>query len=81
MFDLDQGEEMATPAEYAQGGSSEPTLDDMVVCVDELKKRAQATRMTDDSEWYEKQKLPLSQLLIYVESLESPMTPGTGSSS
>ena len=81
MFDLDQGEEMVAPYEDAQCGSREPTPEDMVVFVDELKKRAQATRMTDDSEWYEKQKLPLSQLLIYVESLESPMTPRTGSSS
>ena len=72
---------MVTPDEVAQDGSSEPTPEDIVTFVDELKKRAQATRMTDDSEWYEKQKLPLSQLLMYVESLESPMTPGTGSSS
>ena len=81
MLDLDPTEDMVTPDEVAQDGSSEPTPEDMVVFVDELKKRAQATGMTDDSEWYEKQKLPLSQLLIYVESLESPMTPGTGSSS
>ena len=72
---------MVTPYEDAQGVSREPTHEDMVVFVDELKKRVQATRMTDDSEWYEKQNLPLSQLLIYVESLESPMTPRTGSSS
>ena len=80
MLDLDQGEEMVAPDEDAPSGSREPTPEDMVVCVDGLKKRAQATGMTDDSEWYEKQKLPLSQLLIYVESLESPMTPRTGSS-
>ena len=81
VFDLDPREEMVTPDEDAQGGSREPTLEDMVVFVDELKKRARATGMTDDSEWYEKQKLPLSQVLIYVESLESPMMPGVGSSS
>ena len=34
---------MVTPDEYAQYGSIEPTLEDMVVFVDELKKRAQAT--------------------------------------
>ena len=68
-------EDMVTPDEDAQDGSSEPTPEDMVVFVDELKKRAQATRMTDDSEWYEKQKLPLSQLMIYVDALEAPMTP------
>ena len=81
MLDLIPREEMVTPYEDAQCGSIEPTPEGMVVVVDELKKRAQTTRMTDDSEWYEKQKLPLSQLLIYVESLESPMTPTTGSSS
>ena len=78
-LDLDPREEMVRPDEDAQGCSREPTLEDIIVFVDELKKRAQATEMTDDSEWYEKQKRPLSQLLIYVESLESPMTPGTGS--
>ena len=72
---------MVTPDEDAQDGSNEPTPEDMVVFVDELKTRAQATGMTDDSEWYEKQKLPRSQLLLYLESLESPMTPGIGSSS
>ena len=81
VLNLDPREEMVTPDEDAQDGSSEPTPEDMVVFVDELKKRAQATRMTDDSERYEKQKLPISQLLIYVESLESPKTPRTGSSS
>ena len=81
MLDLGPREEMVTPDEEAQCVSREPTPEDMVVFVDELKKRAQAAGMIHDSEWYEKQKLPLSQLLIYVESLESPMTPGTGSSS
>ena len=81
VFDLDPREEMVTPDEDAQGVSREPTPEDMVVFVDELKKRAQAAGMRGDSEWYEKQTLPLSQLLIYVESLETPMTPGAGSSS
>ena len=72
---------MVTPDEDAQGVSREPTLDDVVVFVGELKKRAQATGMTDDSEWYEKQKRPLSQLMIYVEAFESPTMQGIGSSS
>ena len=71
-------EDMVKPDEETQ--TSEPTPEDMVVFVDELKKRAQATGMTDDSEWYEKQKLPLSQVLLYVDALETPMTPRTGSS-
>ena len=69
---------MVKPDEETQ--TSEPTPEDMVAFVDELKKRAQAARMRGDSEWYEKKQLPLSQLLIYVESLETPMTPGARSS-
>ena len=43
VLDLDPREDMVTPDEDAQGGSIEPTPEDMVVFVDELKKRAQAT--------------------------------------
>ena len=41
MLDLDPREEMVTPDEDAQCVSREPTLEDMVVFVDDLKKRAQ----------------------------------------
>ena len=51
VLNMEPTEDMVTPDELAQYGSSEPTLDDMAV-LDELKKRAQATGMTDDSEWY-----------------------------
>ena len=40
---LDPREEMVPPDEDAQSGPREPTPEDMVVFVDELKKRAQAT--------------------------------------
>ena len=81
VLDLDPLADMVQSDELAQDDPSEPTPDDMVTFLAELKKRAQAAGMRHDSEWYEKKKLPLSQLLMYVESLESPMTPGTGSSS
>ena len=74
---MDPSTDMVTPYELALDGQSEPTPEDMVG-LDELKTLAQAKKV-DDSEWYEKQKLPLSQLLIYVDALEAPMTPGTGS--
>ena len=50
MLYLAPTEGMVKPDEETQ--TSEPTLEDMVAIVDELKKRAQVAGMRGDSEWY-----------------------------
>ena len=45
VLDLDNTEDMVTQDELAQAGPSEPTPEDMVVLLDELKKRAQAKKV------------------------------------
>ena len=54
VLDLAPTEDMVKPDEETQ--TNEPTPEDMVAFVDELKKRAQTARMRGDSEWYEKTK-------------------------
>ena len=60
--------------------AQEPTDSDRVALLAALEKRAKA-KGVGDSEWHEKRRLPLWQVLFYVEALESPLSPGVGSSS
>ena len=57
-----------------------PTESDRVALLAALEKRAKA-KGVGNSEWHDKQRLPLWQVLFYVEALESPLSPGVGSSS
>ena len=58
VLDLAPTEDMVKPDEETQ--TSEPTPEDMVAFVDELKKRAQAAGMRGDSEWYGKKTTALA---------------------